>query len=78
MIDNSNNLKDKKNSDLKFFYNNTLFKDTETKQRAVGIKKLVTFVEKSLNGSVVSLGSSRNSYRKHNLIADRNKLVIYI
>jgi hypothetical protein len=74
MIDSST-IKDKKNSDLKFFYNNTLFKDVEAKNRITGIKKLVTFVEKSLTGSVVSLGSSRNSYRRQNLIADRNRLV---
>jgi hypothetical protein len=78
MID-SNNLKDKKN-DLKFFYNNTLFKDLETKHKITGIKRLATFIEKSLNGSVMSVNSSRNSYRNklhrgNSIVHDRHKLV---
>jgi hypothetical protein len=84
MID-GNNLKDKKINDLKFFYNNNLFKDVETKNKISGIKKLVTFVEKSLNGSTISVTSSsigNGSFRKHGnvkrssaIVTDRNKLV---
>jgi Zn/Cd-binding protein ZinT len=76
MLD-QNNHKEKMNNELKFFYNNTLFKDLE-KNKISGIKKLVTFVEKSLNGSI-SISSSRGSVKKYHrgntIVEDRHKMV---
>jgi hypothetical protein len=53
-------LKDKNNDDLKFFYNNTLFKDFHQRNKPTGIKRIVTLLEKSLNASNISNSSSES------------------
>ena len=73
-------LENKKNSDLKFFYNNTLFKDIADHKKHTELKKLSTVADKSLNGSTISISSSQqdaNNKRKPrtSLITDRNNLV---
>ena len=82
MLD-TNNLKDKKTSDLKFFYNNTLFKDLVDHKKHTQLKKLFTYVEnKSFDGSTISNASSRSNSKKKrggsNIIMDRHRLVRFV
>jgi hypothetical protein len=75
--------KDKKNTDLKFFYNNTLFKDIVDHKKHTELKKLFTVVDKSLNGSTISVSSSQRENtitkrKKSSIILDRHKLVNFL